>query len=261
MALVRQANTRYGNVLYNPNDTYIGRAIELYGECHELELDFLRSICGVGSYVFDIGANIGAHTVPLAQHVGPRGRVFSFEPQRIVFQMLCGNVALAELSNVETYQAALGAESGSVLIPELDYSQPANYGGVELSQFASGRPVPVRVLDDFADLPRADLVKIDVEGMERSVLAGGARFIEKFRPLMYVENDREANSAELIAALVTLRYRLFWHLPPLYNPRNFRENGKNVFGALVSVNMLCVPAEMNVTLTGFREITGPGDRP
>jgi FkbM family methyltransferase len=260
-ASIRLGTARCGPFLYNPNDLYIGRAIELYGEAHELELEFLRSLCGAGSYVFDAGANIGDHTVPLAQHVGERGRVFAFEPQRVVFQMLCGNVALAGLVNVETYQAALGAELGSVVIPEIDYGHEANYGGVEVGQFASGRPVPVRTLDEFLDLPHVDLLKIDVEGMERAVLAGGARFIEAFRPLMYVENDRLERSAELIEHVLSLRYRLFWHLPPLFNPRNFRANSENVFGNIVAWNMLCVPAETPLEITGFQEITDARDRP
>jgi FkbM family methyltransferase len=255
------ATSRYGSFLYNPNDLYIGRAIELYGEAHELELEFLRTLCSEGSYVFDVGANIGDHTVPLAQHAGPHGRVFAFEPQPVIFQMLCGNVALGRLTNVETVHAALGAAPGTILIPEIDYRHPANYGGVEVSQFSQGRPVPVRTLDEFIDLPRADLVKIDVEGMECSVLAGGRRFIKKFRPLMYVENDREEHSADLISALQALSYRLFWHLPPLFNPRNFRGNGENVFGGIVAWNMLCVPGEIALEITGFTEITGPADRP
>jgi FkbM family methyltransferase len=241
-------------VLYNPNDQYIGRSIELYGEVHELEIAFLRSLCGPGAYVFDIGANIGGHTVALAMHVGERGRVLAFEPQRIVFQTLCGNVALAGLSNVEAYEAALGANAGTVLVPEIDYTHPANYGGIEVSRFAQGRAVPVRTLDEFAGLPRIDLIKIDVEGMECDVLSGGRAAIAAFRPLLYVENDREERSEELVSLLASLGYRMFWHLPPLYNPQNVNGNAENVFGAIVSRNVLCVPAETPLEITGFEEI-------
>lgn len=253
--------TRYGPFLYNAKDVYIGRALELYGEAHQLELEFLQSIVGEGGYIFDVGANIGGHTVPLARHVGPKGRIFAFEPQRIVFQLLCANLALANLENVEAFHAALGSSRGEVLIPEIDYEAEANYGGVELEQFSAGLPVLQRTLDEFAGLPRVDLIKIDVEGMERDVLEGGKQLIAAFRPLMYVENDRDAKSAALIEALFALEYRLFWHLPPLFNPENFRKNRDNVFGPILSWNMLCVPRESVVTVTGFREIRDPGDGP
>jgi FkbM family methyltransferase len=44
--------------------------------------------------VLEVGANIGVFTVPLARFVHPGGRVIAFEPQRIMYQMLCGNLAL-----------------------------------------------------------------------------------------------------------------------------------------------------------------------
>jgi hypothetical protein len=144
----RLTTTRYGRFLYNPKDTYIGRALERYGEAHEHELQLLRQLCSAGDCVFDLGANLGDHTVPFAQHVGERGFVFAFEPQRVIFQMLCANVALNGLVNVDCIHAAVGAEHGTVLIPEIDYSAEGNYGGVEVSSFTEGRPVPRIVLED-----------------------------------------------------------------------------------------------------------------
>ena len=259
--MVRQAATRYGPFVYNPNDQYVGRAVEVYGEVQELEVEFLRSICRPESYVIDAGANIGSHTVPLAQHVGPEGRVLAFEPQAAIFALLCENIELAELENVTAYHAALGRATGTISIPDIDYDAPANFGGVEVSEFTNGSPVALRTLDEFVTLPRLDLVKIDVEGMEREVLAGGERLINQFRPLLYVENDRDEKSAALIDALFGLRYRLFWHLPPLFNPKNFRGNRENVFGSICSWNMLCVPAETPLEIIGFDEITHTSDRP
>jgi hypothetical protein len=76
-----------------------------------------------------------------------------------------------------------------------------------------------------------------------------------------VENDRLQSSAELIRLIQSYRYRLFWHLPSLYDPNNFYGNDKNVFGDVVSANMICVPSEFQVNLTGFREITDPLEHP
>jgi FkbM family methyltransferase len=259
----RLTATRYGQFLYNPNDLYVGRALELYGEAHEIELQLLRQLCGPGSIVFDVGANIGDHTVPLAQHVGDEGFVYAFEPQRIVFQILCANVALNGLVNVECVHAALGESPGVVHIPRIDYAQTDNYGGVEVDRFSEGEPVARRTLDDYVALSRADLIKIDVEGMESAVLSGGAQFIARFRPVMYVENDRLERSGELIGRLQTLEYRLFWHLSPLFNEANFRGNKENVFENVVAANMLCIPREVPFETTGpaFSEITDPAEHP
>jgi FkbM family methyltransferase len=254
-------NGRYGPIVYNRNDAYVGRSIETYGECCELEIELLRQLCGPGSTVFDVGANIGTHTVALAQRVGESGFVVSFEPQRVVFQTLCANVAVNSLLNVECVHAAVGATAGTVLIPDLDYNAPANYGGISPKLFASGRPVRVVTLDEYLAFAAVDLIKIDVEGMELEVLEGGRRFVERFRPIMYVENDRLEKSEALISAIAAIGYRLFWHLPPLFNPANVRGVKKDVFGGIVAANMLCVPREKAARIEGFVEILDPTAHP
>jgi len=242
-------------MLYNRNDQIIGRALELYGEYCEGEIELLRQVCAPGDIVADIGANIGAVTVPLAMHVGPHGYVFAFEPQRIVFQTLCANVALQSLTNVECVPAALGARKATLQLPDIRYDIEANFGGVELSAYDVGRPVAQLTLDSYAGRGRFALIKIDVEGMETEVLRGGRALIEAQRPLMYVENDRPGKSTELIAELRSLRYRLFWHCPLVFNPNNMRGNANNVFGDGYFQNMLCIPLEREASIEGLNEVT------
>ena len=115
------AKGRNGYYLYNTNDTYVGRAIEKYGEYGGQEARFLEKLCSAGDIVIEVGANIGAHTVVLAGRVGPSGHVLAFEPQRLAFQTLCANVALNSFTHVDCYWAALGAQRGSIAVPELVY--------------------------------------------------------------------------------------------------------------------------------------------
>lgn len=97
--------------------------------------------------------------------------------------------------------------------------------------------------------------------MEADVLRGAPRFIERFRPIMYVENDRVEKSEALIAALWEYGYRLFWHLPPLFNPENFNGVSEDVFGGVVAANMLCVPREKAIGVSGFEEIADAAYHP
>ena len=133
--------------------------------------------------------------------------MLAFEPQRIVFQTLCANMALNSITNTRCQQAALGEERGSLLVPALDYSRQDNYGGLGLGDFQEGEEVEVLRLDDFA-LPHCRLIKVDVEGMELSVLRGGQGLIARHRPLLYVENDRQEKSAALIRFIASLGYDL-----------------------------------------------------
>jgi FkbM family methyltransferase len=225
--------TRYGNIMYNHFDQYVGQSIELYGEFSEGEAELFAQLLKPGNVALDIGANIGAHTVQMARLVGPTGAVIAFEPQRVVFQTLCANMALNSIVNAYCQCAAVGEKPGAITVPQLDYSKGGNYGGLALGQYQRGEQVPVVTIDAM-NLPACTLMKVDVEGMEINALQGAAATIARHHPFLYVENDRKEKSAALIAYIASLNYRMYWHYPPLYN--------------IVSINMLCVPAALNIQL-------------
>src|SRR6185312_10827709 len=116
-------------------------------------------------------------------------------PQRLMFQALCANVALNSCANVFTRQAAVGAAIGTVQVPVLDPREHNNCGGLSLLGPRSGEPVPMVTVDSL-ELVDCQFMKIDVEGMEVEALRGAVATIERFRPILYIENDRQARSAE-----------------------------------------------------------------
>jgi FkbM family methyltransferase len=268
---------RYGFILYNRNDTVIGRSIEVYGEYFESEVNVFRRFCTPGDVALDIGANIGTHTLALARLVGPGGLVFAFEPQRIVFQTLCANMALNSLDNIHCINAAVGATAGTLKLFDADPNVPNNFGGVQVAMLAGApraSPVDRLRLDDFLDIDRLRLIKIDVEGMEAEVLRGARDILERFKPVLYVENDNVAGSAELVALLHECGYRCYWHLPPFANARNFFgstealfpvafvDRGEDYLGAIgFAVNLLCVHASLEIPVEGLRPCTDPAEHP
>jgi FkbM family methyltransferase len=245
---------RYGRMLVNRNDVYIGRSLFLYGEFSEWEAVAFREILRPGDYVVEVGANVGALTVPIAQHIGTEGYLLAIEPQRLNFQCLCGNVALASLANVQCMEVAVGAEEGRIGLPDWDASQPCNAGGMSLGQGPCSKEVPVITIDAL-NLPRLDFLKADVEGMETEVLCGALRTIQRLRPLMWLEYDREDRKEELRYTLRRLDYKAVLHVAPLYNPANWRSEATNVFPGIASFNLFCVPGERaDVNLEGFQEV-------
>jgi FkbM family methyltransferase len=255
-APLRMKACRYGTLMYLANDTYIGRSLDLYGEFSEGEAQLFQQIVRPGMIVVDIGANVGVHTVCLAKATGTSGRVIAFEPQRAIYHMLCGNLALNNCSNAVALHAALGREPGTVTVPRIDYTNSANSGGLALGQWTQGDQVQILTLDSL-DLDPCHFVKIDVEGMEIQVLEGARKTLVSRAPILYVENDRASNSAGLIEWLLERGYRLYWHLPALFNPANHFGNSENVFGGTISINMLGIPASRPISVKGFREITSP----
>lgn len=250
----RQKACRYGQMLYNINDQYIGRSLDLYGEFSEGEVVVFRQIVQPGHTVVEVGANIGAHTVLLAELAAAAGRVIAFEPQRIVFQTLCANVALNSLPNVVCLQQAVSSQPGSIKIPMFDYTREGNFGGLSLGTFDFGEDVPVVTIDSL-DLPQCHFIKIDVEGMETEVLRGAAQTVERFKPILYVENDREDKAAQLVGQLDAMGYYMYWHMPYYFNPNNFLGNPHNAFQNIVSVNVLCVHKSLPQNLQNFQRVT------
>jgi FkbM family methyltransferase len=257
--ILRLKPCKHGPMMYFTGDTVIGRSLDLYGEHSEPEIELFRQYLRPGMVAVDVGANIGTHTVPFAQSVGPNGRVLAFEPQSVLHQVLLGNAALNNCRNVVAENKALGARSGSVVVPWLDYAREGNFGALELGAWTQGDTVPRVTLDSYA-LDACHLIKIDVEGMERDVLEGARSTIASHQPLLYVENNRRERSQALIAWLLANNYRPYWHLPPLFNPKNFFGEPNNVFGITISANMLCVPKSKASRVEGLKEITSPTDR-
>ena len=254
---VELTESRYGPMLYPPKDQYVGRSFKEYGEFSQGELDLFTHFIAAGAIVLDIGANIGAHTVPLAQLVGVNGVVVAFEPQPVLHKILCANLVLNSVPNALTYAMALGDCEGECLIPVLDYSQSNNFGGIGMDMVEEGEAVPLGKLDTF-ELERVDFIKLDVEGFESKVLEGAVDTIARCRPIMYIENDRPGKSAELIQRCFDMGYRLWWHTPPLFSPDNFKGNKENVFPRIVSINMLAIHKDMR-PIEGLKPVLTPED--
>ena len=252
------ALTRSGPMVYNKNDIYVGGSLSKYGEFSVAEQVIFDQLIKPGMLIVEVGANIGAHTVDLARMVGAHGEVHAFEPQRIVFQTLCANLALNQCTNVFARQVAVGAEPGTIMVPPVDPGTRNNFGGISLGVFAGGESVPTITLDSL-DLPACHLIKIDVEGMEVEVLQGAGKTIDMYRPFLYVENDRESRSEELLTLIERLDYIAYWHLARLYNPNNFAGDPEDVFPGIVSINVFCVPRETKYPVNGLRRVSSATD--
>lgn len=166
---------------------------------HEQEINWLREVLsGISQPVFlDIGAHNGLFSLQL--HDLCR-QIYAWEPQRIVFNLLAGTVALNSWTNVFVHNEALGDADGMIPVPTYDYSEPANFGGVWFGELDApkqnvgqerkawnGDLAPIKRLDSYT-FPKVDAIKIDVEGMEMDVLRGGSDTIRKFHPAILIEH-------------------------------------------------------------------------
>jgi len=249
---------RHGYFLFNRNDQFIGRALDLYGEWCESEIEALAKLIHPGDLVVDIGANIGTHTVALANLVSSNGLVLALEAQRQVYNYLVANIAINNLLHVVCMNNAAGASAGSVRVPLLNPAEPTNFGALNVESHESGEPVKVISVDGLG-LPRCRLIKIDVEGMEPQVLLGAADTIQRLSPIIFVETTL-VNGREVIRILTSLGYSCYWHIANYYNPDNWSRNPENVFGGIhPESNLICVPRSSNVVISGLEKVTGADD--
>jgi FkbM family methyltransferase len=229
--------TELGYVLYNENDEYVGRSIGHYGDYQREETKLFSKYVKKGSSVLEIGANIGTHTLWFSNRVGESGKVLAFEPQRLVFQTLCANMALNSRMNVDCKHMGVGTKQELMAVPVLDPEKKNNFGALSMKDHKEGEQVAVVPIDNIG-LDRLDFIKIDVEGMEPDVLMGGLHTIHKFKPVIYMEVDRGENNPLLVTILDSLNYSVVQHSPPLHSPDYKQEN---IFGEIVSFNAICTP--------------------
>lgn len=248
---------RHGWFVVNAQDIYIGRALISYGEYCETEWQLLEQLLQPGKDVVEVGANIGSHTVPMARRLALSGRrLLAIEPQPAVFQNMCANLTLNALFNVLAENAACSDRAALLSFATPDYQKENNFGSVAMREDGGGNQrVRAFPLDDL--IPQdfdVGLIKVDVEGFELKVLEGSRAAIARHRPMLYLENDRQDRSKPLIEWLWAAGYKICWHLPPLFNSRNFAQKKENIYPDIVSVNMLAVPKETSVNFVGFLPI-------
>ena len=252
---------RHGIFMFSRNDNFVGRGLDLYGEWCDFEIQLLRNYIRFGDTVIDVGANIGTHAVAFGNMVGPTGTVHAFEPQRRLFTMLSGNIALNALESVICHRAAVGNSMGEIVLPPLPSPDlHFNFSAVSLMQDnKTGDTVPLVTLDSLK-LGKCAVIKIDVEGMETMVLAGARQTFERCQPILYIENNEAESSKRIAEALGPLNYVAYWSIHPYYDARNYYANTVNVWPEVVwAANLVCAPKQSNFNLPGAEKFLGAND--
>lgn len=146
--------------------------------------------------VLDIGANIGTFVIPLAAEFRHRD-FYCYEVQPKIFALLEENIRLNKLTNIITSEYGFGAEKQQLTVTVPDYSREMNVGAFSLddevrrNQYevtTEGEEVTIYLRPlDSCNFPSIGLIKIDVEGMEQAVIAGGLETLKKnnYPPIIF----------------------------------------------------------------------------
>ena len=232
--MIKVAKTRYTDRFqFHEHDAVIGSSISHYGEYSQHEVDLLLSILNENCIVYDIGANIGYHTTAFATKAR---HVFAFEPNLKNFKLLCANVS--DFNNVTPVNVAVMDQNAVISVEEYDPEVPGNFGNVKTG---TGTGVAFAINLDSFTLIKPDLIKIDVEGNELSVLQGCENIINTYRPYVYFEAHETPNLAEIYELFEKSEYALYWCKINNFNPGNFYNEEENIFGDSALFSILAVP--------------------
>lgn len=163
----------------------------------------LKNYLKQGDIIFDIGANIGNHSLFFSL-VAKAKMVYAFEPVNDTYNILTQNIKLNGLQNtVKTFDIALGSSQSKA---KVDHYSIQNIGGTSIKEDAEG-DIQIDKLDNYCSMEKVDFVKIDVEGFEINVIKGGLEFFHKYKPLILIEVSPE-NYKEVEKLLHNVGYQM-----------------------------------------------------
>lgn len=210
-------NCGYRMIIHDPRE-YIQRCVLAYGAYEPGIASILATILRPGDVFFDVGANIGHHSLVAAS----RGaRVHAFEPVPRLAERLRENFRFNQIEDrLVLNVAAVGAEPGAAVLYEADRADDGSHSIIPGVPAAAHRPHQVKVvtLDGYAasNNCRPALIKVDVEGYEARVLDGATRLLAgNPRPFVVLETadrlaDQIGESAKsVLRRLEAMGYRLY----------------------------------------------------
>lgn len=233
----------------------IDLAIYLMGGFEREALCAYSRLVRPGDTVVDIGANVGAHTLPLAALVGDAGRVVAIEPTDYAVEKMRRSIALNDgiAKRISVVQALL-VDGERQRAPSMVHSSwPLEEAG-EVHPVHRGRLMPVSrarviTLDEIlGELghSRIDVIKLDVDGAELGVLRGASHTLRAWRPLIimelapHVHEERGSSLGELVSLVTTFGYEFRDLATERPLPAEARELAK-VIPAGGSINVIARP--------------------
>lgn len=239
-------NSDYGPIIINVNDSGVGKSICQTGYWANDDIEIIKTLANFllekkeKIIFYDVGANIGTHSLALSKTFKDKIKIRAFEAQRQIFNMMCGTIAINGISNIHCYNLAVSNNSGEIVnIPMPDYGNSNNFGGLELI-------APLRsdnqnmIKDNYEEIKTVnldsfdeavDFIKMDIEGMEDKAFMGATSIMQKYKPICFVE---------ILKTDIDYLVDLFKNLDYL----GFQKNA----------DLIAVPAFHNIQINGLNRI-------
>lgn len=198
-----------------PQDDYVGRSVKYFGDLDPKVTWVVQKVLQPGDIALDIGANLGLVSFKMLERVGGSGKVIAFEPQSRMTAYLTQSIARNDVDNLHVHKTGLGDRTATLRlsIPETNAGS-ASFVARDTARSSRVEEVPVTTLDDFHERHGLDgvrLIKIDVEGFEPQVFAGGRNFFSTVKPdvVVFEENRKGDGVPETVSIVQSYGYDVF----------------------------------------------------
>lgn len=158
-----------------------------------------------GHVVYDLGAHVGFYALLASVLVGEEGEVIAFEPLPRNLKYLKQHIEINRTSNVFVVEFAVSDKSGAMrfspgshhAMGQLSEHGSLSVGGISLDDYVS-----------YSELPKPDVIKIDIEGGEYRALQGAESLLRQYRPIIFLATHGMDVHYRSCAFLAELGYRL-----------------------------------------------------
>lgn len=151
--------------------------------------DNMRSVLNIISdntkVMLDIGSNLGTFSLYCKDKFK---KIYSFEPQKLIFEQLQENLRLNSVNNIHIKNIALGDKTETFYMDSINYDEQINSGDLSISYNKIGEAIEINKGDElFSEFDNIQLIKIDVQGYELNVLNGLENTIRNNKPYLIIE--------------------------------------------------------------------------
>lgn len=179
----------------------------------------------VGGYAIDIGVHQGQELFPIADHIGPTGHIWGFEPNPQLVQFVQNWALREQRSNItivnkgvydrtdvlDFYYSTANYALSNTFEPALVEDHNIRFPHIFTDKSTRIIKVPTVSLDDFFPHQKIDFIKCDAQGAEPKIIKGGEKLIRTHRPAMIFEWEKsitDQESVEVYHFLTGLGYKL-----------------------------------------------------
>ena len=208
------------------NDQGISTELQIYESHEPLTTHLIINELKQDMVCIDLGSNIGYYAVIESNIIGESGKIFAIEPSPINFPILKLNLENQKKNNFVAYTIGIGDKNEEM---EFIISAKSNWSRIRMNNEKINSEdkvikIPVKTLNSFVnenDIKKIDILRMDVEGFEYSILLGANEVLEKFKPKLFIEIHKmylgKEKTYQIFNELKNKKYEIKYYIPRIYD--------------------------------------------